>query len=74
MGHDDYVHDHFERVTEVLARTAARYLDRIKRAEIGVELGVPLGTVGSWLSRGRAAIAEQLERPRPNQTGGGNHE
>ncbi len=36
-GHDEYQHDHYERVTEVLVKTAERYLQRIDRAELGVE-------------------------------------
>jgi RNA polymerase sigma-70 factor (ECF subfamily) len=30
-------------------------------SEIALELGVPVGTVKSWLSRGRASLAAQLE-------------
>ena len=42
-GHDDYQHDHYERVTEVLVKTAERYLerlDRLDRAELGAEAPV----------------------------------
>src|SRR3954464_5352720 len=39
-GHDDYQHDHYERVTEVLVKTAQRYLERIDRAEMGAETPV----------------------------------
>jgi RNA polymerase sigma-70 factor (ECF subfamily) len=38
--------------------------------EIALELGVPTGTVGSWLSRSRAAIAERLDDSRSHRTGG----
>ncbi len=40
-------------------------------AEIAAELGAPAGTVGSWLSRSRASIAEQLDSTRRRASGGG---
>jgi hypothetical protein len=47
MGHDDYQHDHYEKVTESLVHTAARYLDRIDKAELGVEPPVPSDVVAA---------------------------
>jgi RNA polymerase sigma-70 factor (ECF subfamily) len=39
---------------------AMHYLLDLPVAEIALELGVPEGTVKSWLSRGRTALAAQL--------------
>jgi RNA polymerase sigma-70 factor (ECF subfamily) len=39
------------------------YLLDLPVADIAGELGVPTGTVKSWLSRGRAALAAQLDPP-----------
>ena len=36
------------------------YLLDIPVSEIALELGVPVGTVKSWLSRGRTALAARL--------------
>jgi hypothetical protein len=38
MGRADYMHDHWEHVTEPLAQTAQKYLERIDRAEMGAEV------------------------------------
>ena len=35
-------------------------LDGYTQAEIGAMLGVPEGTVASWLSRGRSALRKEL--------------
>ena len=35
-------------------------VDGYTQAEIGQMLGVPVGTVASWLSRGRAALRHRL--------------
>lgn len=39
------------------------YLADLPVAEIADQLGVPSGTVKSWLHRGRAALATQLHQP-----------
>ena len=39
-------------------------------AEVGVEMGVPQGTVKSWISRGRAALADRLRSSDLQQAGG----
>jgi RNA polymerase sigma-70 factor, ECF subfamily len=39
---------------------ALHYLLDMPVADVAVETGVPIGTVKSWLSRGRAALAERL--------------
>jgi RNA polymerase sigma-70 factor (ECF subfamily) len=43
---------------------ALHYLLDLSVADIALELGVPDGTVKSWLSRGRAALAAQLPTER----------
>jgi RNA polymerase sigma-70 factor (ECF subfamily) len=40
-------------------------LDGYTHAEIGAMFGVPVGTVASWLSRGRASLRKLLEPDRP---------
>lgn len=42
---------------------ALHYLFDLPVAEIAQETGVPVGTVTSWLSRGRAGMAEALAEP-----------
>ena len=42
---------------------AMHYLLDIPVSEIALELGVPVGTVKSWLSRGRTALAARLASP-----------
>jgi len=37
-------------------------VDGFTQAEIGTMLGVPEGTVASWLSRGRAVLRRALSR------------
>src|SRR5256885_4042036 len=37
-------------------------------AEVAHELGVPVGTVKSWLHRGRTALAAQLSETQPTET------
>jgi RNA polymerase sigma-70 factor (ECF subfamily) len=44
---------------------ALHYLCDLTVAEIATELGVAIGTVKSWLSRGRAALAIALDTRAP---------
>jgi RNA polymerase sigma-70 factor (ECF subfamily) len=46
------------------------YLVDLPVAEVAHELGVAVGTVKSWLSRGRAALAAQLSEPTEEATDG----
>ncbi|MFD0745699.1 RNA polymerase sigma factor [Phytohabitans flavus] len=46
---------------------ALHYLFDLPVAEIAEETGVPVGTVTSWLSRGRAGLAEALADPAATQ-------
>jgi RNA polymerase sigma-70 factor (ECF subfamily) len=42
----------------------------LKVSEIAADVGVPVGTVKSWLSRGRAELAKELGLRTPSRTGG----
>ena len=49
------------------------HLEGLPYQEVGRRLGVPLGTVATWVTRGRKAMAEALEdenRERPAETAG----
>jgi RNA polymerase sigma-70 factor (ECF subfamily) len=54
---------------------ALHYLLDLPVADIAVELGAPIGTVKSWLSRGRIALAAELttERTRTEVPDGDRH-
>jgi RNA polymerase sigma-70 factor, ECF subfamily len=49
---------------------ALHYLLDLPVAEVATEIGVPEGTVKSWLARGRAALAQKLS-PAPVRTANG---
>jgi len=62
------------RTLPVNQRTAVvlHYLVDLPVADVAQELGVPVGTVKAWLSRGRAALASRLDeagRPGPGAVG-----
>jgi RNA polymerase sigma-70 factor (ECF subfamily) len=46
---------------------AMHYLLDLPVTEIALEVGVPAGTVKSWLSRGRTALAAQLASPNTDE-------
>lgn len=46
------------------------HLEGVSYQEIASRLGVPLGTVATWVTRGRKAMAESLEDERPVGKGG----
>lgn len=50
---------------------ALHYLCDMSVAQIAAETGVPAGTVKSWLSRGRAALASVLEELTPEANDAG---
>ena len=52
------------RTLDVRTRTALllNVVDGYTQREVGAILGVPEGTVASWLSRGRAALRRELDR------------
>lgn len=54
------------RALDVRTRTALllNAVDGYTQREIAVVLGVPEGTVASWLSRGRATLRRELGRDR----------
>lgn len=47
MGRSDYAHDHWEHVTEPLAAVAQKYIDKIDRAEMGMEVPSPAEAVAA---------------------------
>jgi len=70
-----------ERIRRVMARLPdgprraleSFHLEGLSYQEIGRRLGVPLGTVATWVTRGRKAMAEALEdeiMDGPRKTGG----